>query len=86
MGGDDSPAKTSAADTDADRDDSEEPTEELMKDIDNELEDDCDPRRTITEATGLVPTRQRITHDQCPYSLKRKISTPKRYQQARDDL
>ena len=76
-----SPAETS--NTAADRDDCEASCEEPVEDYDfkNELDDSTAP-----EATGLVPVRPRITSEGCPYSLRKKISAPKRYQQARDDL
>jgi len=79
--GKESPAET---DTDADKDDCEASGEEPVEDDDfnNELEDDS----TTPEATGLAPVRPRITREGCPYSLRKKISAPKRYQQARDDL
>jgi len=51
-------------------------------DVKNGLEDDS----TTPEATELVPAGPRITCEGCPYSLRKKISVPKRYQQARDDL
>ena len=62
-----------------------------IEDADNEEADNgqelVHKRETrVTEATGLNTARQRISSNECPYSLRRKITVPKRYQQARDDL
>ena len=46
----------------------------LVEDNDSE----SDPSRGIPEETELVSTRQRTTHDKCPYTLRKKTSIPKR--------
>ena len=81
-----SPTEISVTDTDAVGHDSEESLSEPVDDTDNESELEDNPRREVTEATGLVPVRQRVPHENCPYTLRKRINTPKRYQQARDDL
>ena len=51
--------------------------------------DDIDgPKCEEVESSGdsATYTRPRNTPDGCPYSLRKEINVPKRYQQARDEL
>ena len=83
--GDECSAETLVVDTDRGDCEEDKSTKELVEDIDEGgLEDEA--RMRTTEATGLQMARPRNTYDGCPYSLGQRITTPKRYQQAWDDL